>query len=164
MQLSLSQERETYSKTVQDTFDGLAAIKTTGTEGFFARRHGRRNQTAETLAYRIDRDLAFAGWFSGLCSSAAYIATLVLGGWLAMQGRMTAGLIVSLSQLIGGVVAPLEQVPALLTALPGVLLLNVSHKISEAAAGRYDEVLRLENGRLVESGPPPAGNRRQGAR
>lgn len=164
MQLSLSQERETYSKTVQDTFDGLAAIKTTGTEGFFARRHGRRNQTAETLAYRIDRDLAFAGWFSGLCSSAAYIATLVLGGWLAMQGRMTAGLIVSLSQLTGGVVAPLEQVPALLTALPGVLLLNVSHKISEAAAGRYDEVLRLENGRLVESGPPPAGNRRQGAR
>ena len=77
---------------------------------------------------------------------------------------MTAGLIVSLSQLIGGVVAPLEQVPALLTALPGVLLLNVSHKISEAAAGRYDEVLRLENGRLVESGPPSAGNRRQGAR
>lgn len=366
MQLSLSQERETYSKTVQDTFDGLAAIKTTGTEGFFARRHGRRNQTAETLAYRIDRDLAFAGWFSGLCSSAAYIATLVLGGWLAMQGRMTAGLIVSLSQLIGGVVAPLEQVPALLTrirsvrsvcqkcqdlldgaaaapfarggqdcltcrdvtfhypgthngveafghtfvpgkkylltgasgggkstvaqlvaglyrceagtveypctlrsarevlyvpqqahvfqdtlrnnlalgedftedamrealracclteflaglpngldevlrdryacsggeaarlglarailrrpkilicdevtahldgataqqidalltSLPGVLLLNVSHKISEAAAGRYDEVLRLENGRLVESGPPPAGNRCRGA-
>lgn len=60
--------------------------------------------------------------------------------------------------------ATAQQIDALLTALPGVLLLNVSHKISEAAAGRYDEVLRLENGRLVESGPPPAGNRRQGAR
>ena len=51
--------------------------------------------------------------------------------------------------------ATAQQIDALLTSLPGVLLLNVSHKISEAAAGRYDEVLRLENGRLVESGPPP---------
>lgn len=59
--------------------------------------------------------------------------------------------------------ATAQQIDALPTSLPGVLLLNVSHKISEAAAGRYDEVLRLENGRLVESGPPPAGNRRQGA-
>ena len=59
--------------------------------------------------------------------------------------------------------ATAQQIDALLTALSGVLLLNVSHKISEAAAGRYDEVLRLENGRLVESGPPPARNRRQGA-
>ena len=39
--------------------------------------------------------------------------------------------------------ATAQQIDALLTALPGVLLLNVSHKISEAAAGRYDEVLRL---------------------
>lgn len=54
MQLSLSQERETYSKTVQDTFDGLAAIKTTGTEGFLpagmaaATKRPRRWPTAST--------------------------------------------------------------------------------------------------------------------
>ena len=112
MQLTLSEEKERYSKAVQDSLAGLTTIKTTRTERFFVNRHQQRTLAVEGLAYRIDSNLYLASWFSGLCSSAAYISTLILGGWLAMQGRMTAGLVVSISQLIGGVVAPLEQVPA----------------------------------------------------
>lgn len=120
MQLTLSEEKERYSKAVQDSLAGLTTIKTTRTERFFVNRHQQRTLAVEGLAYRIDSNLYLASWFSGLCSSAAYISTLILGGWLAMQGRMTAGLVVSISQLIGGVVAPLEQVPALMTRMRSV--------------------------------------------
>src|SRR5699024_11571514 len=40
--------------------------------------------------------------------------SLLVGRWFVLQGRMTTGAVISISQLIGGVVAPLEQVPELL--------------------------------------------------
>ena len=48
------------------------------------------------------------------------ILTLVTGGFLVIAGKMSAGLILSITQLSGGVVAPLEQVPALLSQIKSV--------------------------------------------
>lgn len=120
LQVKLSDQKETYSKLVQDMMEGLPTIKTMQAEQFFAQKHHLSNAKTEELECRVDVSLYFATWFSGLCSSAAYIATLLLGGALALQGRMTAGLVVGISQLIGGVVAPLEQVPALLARIRSV--------------------------------------------
>lgn len=120
LQLNLSDQKETYSKLIQDMLDGFSTIKTMRAERFFAQKHHRSSAKTEELECRVDAGLYFAAWFSGVCSSAAYIATLLLGGALALQGRMTAGLVVSISQLIGGVVAPLEQVPALLARMRSV--------------------------------------------
>ena len=120
MQLALSQRKEAYSKLVQDMLGGLSTIQTMRAERFFAQKHHLGNARAEELACQIDAGLYAAAWFSALCSSAAYIAALLLGGAFALQGRMTAGLVVSISQLIGGVVAPLEQVPALLAQICSV--------------------------------------------
>lgn len=117
LQGRLSAMRETYSQTVQDMMGGMAVIKTTGAEAYFAQRHRNGNRQAEDQAFRVDSGLYAATWVSMLCSTAAYVAVLVLGGVLALRGSLTAGLVVSLSQLIGGVVAPLEQVPALLTRI-----------------------------------------------
>lgn len=62
----------------------------------------------------------FETWISILCSYAMNILTLVTGGFLVIAGKMSAGLILSITQLSGGVVAPLEQVPALLYQIKSV--------------------------------------------
>ncbi len=92
LQLALSGQKESYNKTVKDMLDGIATIKTSRSEPFFAKRHHRSNLRTENLDYTVNCKLYLATWFSGLCSSVAYIATLILGGLLALRGHMTAGL------------------------------------------------------------------------
>lgn len=120
LQLSLSRQKESYCKIVKDMLDGFSTIKTTRSERFFEKKHRFSNEKTENLEYTINRNMYFATWFSMLCSSAAYILTLILGGILALKGHITAGLVVSISQLIGGIVAPLEEVPELLTQIRSV--------------------------------------------
>lgn len=120
LQLSLSSQKESYSKIVKDMLDGFSTIKTTQSERFFETNHHLSNEKTENLEYTINRNMYFATWFSMLCSSAAYILTLILGGILVLSGHITAGLVISISQLIGGIVAPLEEVPELLTQIRSV--------------------------------------------
>lgn len=120
IQLMLSKQKEAYCRIVNDMLCGFSTIKTTQSEGFFEKRHYSSNVKTENLGYQLNRTMYFATWFSMLCSSAVYILTFILGGMLALQGKMTAGLVVSISQLIGGIVAPLEQVPQILTQIRSV--------------------------------------------
>lgn len=120
LQLTLSEQKEEYCRIVNDILCGFSTIKTTRSESFFEKKHNSSNVKTENLAYRINRTVYFSTWFSMLCSSAVYILTVILGGILVLHGKMTAGFVVSISQLIGGIVAPLEQVPQLLTQIRSV--------------------------------------------
>ena len=117
LQLTLSKQKEEYSKIVNDMLCGFSTIKTTQAEEFFEKKHDSSNVKTENLGYQINRIMYLSTWFSMLCSSSVYILTFILGGMLVLQGKMTAGFVVSISQLIGGIVAPLEQVPQLLTQI-----------------------------------------------
>ncbi len=45
-----------------------------------------------------------------------------------------------------------NRIDEVLLSLPDVLLITITHKVKETLAERYDEILYLENGRLIESG------------
>ncbi len=117
MQTACSTLKEEYSLLVQDLTGGLITLKTCRAEKAFAARHQRINQKLEAQQCAVNNRLYLSTWISMLCSTAAYLLTLLVGGWFVLQGRMTTGAVISISQLIGGVVAPLEQVPELLSQI-----------------------------------------------
>lgn len=119
-QLLFSQQKEQYFSSVKDMFDGILTIKTALSESFFEKKHNEKNKNVENQSCKVNCMMYFATWFSMLCSSAAYVLTLVVGGLLVFRGYITAGYIISISQLIGGIVAPLEQIPAILTQIRSV--------------------------------------------
>ena len=46
-----------------------------------------------------------------LCTSLSYVLTIVVGTWLVLRGSMTAGMVLMISQLIGGILSPFEELP-----------------------------------------------------
>lgn len=117
MQTACSALKEEYSLLVQDLTGGLITLKTCRAEKAFASRHQAVNQKFETQQCAVNNRLYLSTWISMLCSTTAYLLTLLIGGWMVLQGKMTTGAVISISQLIGGVVAPLEQMPELLSQI-----------------------------------------------
>ena len=79
------------------------------------------NKIREESGCEARKTIYLVGWISMLFSSAMYVITYVIGGYFAIIGAISVGLVISLSQLIGGVVAPLEQVPAILAEINSTL-------------------------------------------
>lgn len=52
-----------------------------------------------------------ASWVSMLCSQMSYVFTIVIGIYFALKGYMTVGSVMAISQLIGGIVVPFEEMP-----------------------------------------------------
>lgn len=116
----LSGFKEHYVASVKDIVSGFLTIKTGGAEHFFEKKHAEANFRLEEQQRNVNDQMYFAGWISMLCSSLMYMITIITGGFLVIRGYMSAGFIMSISQLIGGVVAPLEQIPSLLAQIRSV--------------------------------------------
>ena len=91
MQTACSTLKEEYSLLVQDLTGGLITLKTCRAEKAFAARHQRINQKLEVQQCAVNNRLYLSTWISMLCSTAAYLLTLLVGGWFVLQGRMTTG-------------------------------------------------------------------------
>ncbi|MDU5111991.1 MAG: ABC transporter ATP-binding protein, partial [Clostridium sp.] len=85
------------------------------------RSNAKLNKIREESGCKARKTVYLAGWISMLFSYAMYVITYVIGGYFAITGAISVGLVISLSQLIGGVVAPLEQVPAILAEINSTL-------------------------------------------
>ena len=46
-----------------------------------------------------------------LCSQLSFVCTMILGIYFALKGWMTVGAVVAITQLIGGIVVPFEELP-----------------------------------------------------
>ena len=115
-----SARRGEYIARVKDILDGFLTIKNCHRFDYFEKQHQKINVQTEESGRKNSSKMYFATWISILCSYAMNILTLVTGGFLVIAGKMSAGLILSITQLSGGVVAPLEQVPALLSQIKSV--------------------------------------------
>lgn len=113
----LSEKRECYFSDVGDSLNGFLTIISCSAKGYFLKKHGQSNQNLGKQQAKTENSLYLATWISMLFSSVSYLGTLILGGALVLKGYLSLGGIVSISQLIGGIVAPLEQVPAFLAQI-----------------------------------------------
>lgn len=59
-------------------------------------------------------------YLSQIFTEVGYVFTLVFGVYLVLNGKMTIGGIIAVSQLAGGILVPFEELPALITGIKSV--------------------------------------------
>ncbi|TGY44269.1 ABC transporter ATP-binding protein [Clostridium sartagoforme] len=121
LQEKYSENMKRYTSQIKDFFDGFQVIKSFNIQDKIIRSNAKLNKIREKSGCEARKTVYLAGWISMLFSSAMYVITYVIGGYFAIIGAISVGLVISLSQLIGGVVAPLEQVPAILAEINSTL-------------------------------------------
>lgn len=60
-----------------------------------------------------------AAWVPAGVTTLAFIGIISIGGYLVVRGRLAASVVLSLSQLIGGVLVPIESIPQYIAAWKG---------------------------------------------
>lgn len=68
-------------------------------------------------------------WISGAFSELSYAVTLAIGVYFCLRGRLTVGMVIALSQLIGGIVVPFEELPEHISNIKSVK--SISEKIQK---------------------------------
>lgn len=106
-----------YTSHTKDFFQGFQVIKSFSVENKIIHNHSGYNKSREEEGFKSTMAIFSVGWISMLFSTVMYVVTYIMGAYFVVKGTMTVGAIVSVSQLIGGVVAPLEQLPAVLAQI-----------------------------------------------
>lgn len=117
LQEKYSESMKKYTSQIKDFFEGFQVIKSFNVQDKVIRSHDQYNEIREQNGCNSRKTVYLAGWISMLFSIIMYVVTYITGGYFAITGAMSVGLVISLSQLIGGVVAPLEQLPAILAEI-----------------------------------------------
>jgi ATP-binding cassette, subfamily B, bacterial len=117
LQENYSESMKKYTSQIKDFFEGFQVIKSFNVQDKVIRSHNQYNEIREQSGCDSRKTVYLAGWISMLFSIIMYVITYIAGGYFAITGVMSVGLVISLSQLIGGVVAPLEQLPAILAEI-----------------------------------------------
>lgn len=105
---------EAYTAEIKDDFGAFRVIRSYGVLPFILQKHDRRNRDAETARRQNSncRTLcAEAGAFVGLLST-----VLVMGfaAYFSLKGMFSAGLVIAFGHLIGHIVSPITQIPAII--------------------------------------------------
>lgn len=108
LQNKYSRSMKKYTSQIKDFFQGFQVIKSFNIENKIISNHCNYNERREEDGFKSTMAIFSVGWISMFFSTVMYVATYVMGAYFAVKGTMTVGAIVSVSQLIGGVVAPLE--------------------------------------------------------
>lgn len=106
-----------YNTKIKDFFEGIEVIKMYNVLKHILNIHNSANLHVVNTRTKLEKLTFSVGWISIIFSSLMYIITFVVGGYLIIKGKTTAGYIVALSQLVGGVVSPLEGVPNLIASI-----------------------------------------------
>lgn len=117
VQEEYSDRMKGYTSQIKDFFEGFQVIKSFNIQENVVNSHKSYNEAREKTGCKARILVYSAGWISMIFSITMYIATYIVGGYFSIKGIISVGLVVSLSQLIGGVVAPLEQLPSILSEI-----------------------------------------------
>lgn len=111
---------EKYINGFKDYLNGFSTIKLFHIQKVIKSKMQKSNWDQEYSNYRSISLVFSVSWISILCSQLSYILTIVVGIWMVLEGKMTVGSIVAISQLIGGIVSPLEELPTYITELKSI--------------------------------------------
>ncbi len=85
------------------------------------------------------------------CSLLLQFGVVFAGGYMAIQGRITAGVAVVMIILFGQMISPIGVSRAILN-LEGLTRIVVTHRLEEELLRQYDRILVLRDGRICEGG------------
>lgn len=106
-----SENSERYYGLLNDYLKGFSTIKLFHIQSIIKERMEHANRKLEHSNCDSVSANYTAGWVSMLCSQLSFVLTTILGVYFALKGYMTVGGVVAVSQLIGGIVVPFEELP-----------------------------------------------------
>ena len=110
-QNNASEKAENYIREIKDSFGGFSTIKLFNIQSRIKEKVNVANIAQENSTYKSNMLNYYVGWISMMCTSLSYVLTIVIGTWLVLKGNMTAGTVLMISQLIGGILSPFEELP-----------------------------------------------------
>lgn len=104
---------------LQDILRGYGTIHSHGVERQFMEKYAQASHSLAQAEARADFAPRRAAAVSSAVTTAVFIGTISLSAYLVIRGRLAVGFVLSLSQLMGGVLLPMEDLPQALSDLRG---------------------------------------------
>lgn len=118
--MAASEAGEKYLQNIKEALTGFTTIKLFHVFDYILEKVDISNKNEEICSYKSIQVNYWSAWISMLCSTISYVLTIGIGVWLVLQGQMTSGAVLAISQLIGGIVAPFEELPVYLVELSSI--------------------------------------------
>lgn len=102
-----------YMAEIQDDFGGMRLIHSAGILDCILKKHDRVNREVEEAKRRNTNwqiFCAYTGQFAGLLST---VLVMALAAWFALEGMLSAGMVIAFGHLVGNIVSPITQVPSI---------------------------------------------------
>lgn len=128
---------EKYQGMLLDCLRGFTTIRLFGMQKSISARLEKDNRGLEQANYESTEANYMSAWISMLCSQLSFVLTTVLGVYFALKGWMSVGGVVAVSQLIGGIVVPFEELPVHLSNYNSVK--GIRRKTAELMVRRAGE-------------------------
>lgn len=137
-----STNSEKYYGLLKDYLSGFTTIKLFHIQQSIKDKIERSNRELETSNFVSIATNYSVSWISMLCTQIAYILTIVIGIGCTIKGWMTIGSVISISQLMGGIVVPIQEMPEHLANYRSVQ--GIRKKIEEIMKSKQEEVEKEE--------------------
>ena len=109
-----------YQGVVSDALLGFNTIKIFSITDKIKEQIEKRNIKYEKSEYESIRINYIVSYISVICSQLGFMVTMAIGAVLVLKGKMTVGGVVAISQLIGGILAPFQELPMFITNLKSI--------------------------------------------
>lgn len=155
VQEQASKSSERYIGLLNDYLKGFSTIKLFHIQDRIRAKMENANEELGESVYHNTKAVFTATWFSILCTQISFILTMIAGVYMTLKGYMTVGGIIAMSQLIGGITTPFEELPEYISNLKSVKVLNVKvTKLMQTAEEAVTEISDKEHGEdmLIQEG------------
>lgn len=105
-----SEELADFTSVLKDMLLGFEVIKTYGMDRYSIQKFKKCNAKLTNSKYKVDRLFALAEIISMVLSVLMQIGVIALSAYLVMQGNLTVGTLLALTQLGSSLAAPLGQI------------------------------------------------------
>lgn len=131
---------EKYYGLLNDYLNGFSMIKIFNIQSRIYEKYEKANREAEKNNCDSVLTNYSVSWISGAFSELSYAVTLALGVFLCLRGRLTVGMVIALSQLIGGIVVPFEELPEYISNIKSVkgISKKIQSLIQDGSEALYD--------------------------
>lgn len=109
-----------YQGVVSDALSGFNTIKIFSVTNQITKVIEKRNVQNEKSEYESVKINYQSSYLSIIFSQLGFMSTMAIGAVLVLNGKMTVGSVVAISQLIGGILAPFEELPMFLANLKSI--------------------------------------------
>ncbi len=110
-----SKKSEEYYAGLRDYLNGFSTIKLFHIQKKIKEKMESKNENLENANFESVAINFTSSWISMLCSQLSFVITIIVGVYLVLNGWLSVGAVVAVSQLIGGIAVPFEQLPMYLS-------------------------------------------------